>query len=533
MDDHLPVLIVGAGPTGLMMGCELARRKIPFRIIERKRERTLSSNATWIQTRTLEIFNQMGIVDRFIRLGHPCDAINLYIDGKLVTQLSLKYIDSIYQYILMLPQSETERILEEYLNELDNQVERGVELIDIKLSSNHTTSTIQHADGQKETITSNWLIACDGANSIVRDKCGLHFAGEDLSEQFVVADATINFSHLAKDEIHLFFDPGTVFAAFPLGSGKYRLAVNLHLDYPRKLFTEREVIEIVQERAHGNYYVTNVNWISLFWIHGKVSESMRHGNVFLAGDAAHIHSPAGGQGMNTGLQDAYNLAWKLALVIQEKSKPTLLESYQIERHPIVKEVVEQNEQFTKMALFSDNFLIKLQEFKQQLSENEKDLSKQIGEHLTQLDIRYLNSPIINYKSESDSSLLVGERAPDVSFNHFTLYQYLSNTQHNILLFTGKKLEKRTIKELTEIREWFRQHYFDLIRIHIITIEKLEMYGEVIWDVNGLIHKQYHTDKPTICIIRPDSYIASYVKNLSLDVIEKFLNLYLLDEMHIP
>lgn len=531
MDNHLPVLIVGAGPTGLMMGCELARHKIPFRLIEKKQERTLSSNATWIQTRTLEIFDQIGIVDRFIKRGHSCDAINLYIDGKLLTRVSLQYIDSIYRYILMLPQSETEKILEDYLIELNNQVERGLELVDIKMGKDSTTSILQHADGHTETITSRWLIACDGANSIIREKCGLHFSGEDLHEQFVVADATIDFSFMAKDEIHLFFDSGTVLTAFPLGSKKYRIAANLHLDYPRKLFTEREVTEIVQERAHGQYYVSNVNWISPFWIHGKVTEKMRYNTVFLAGDAAHIHSPAGGQGMNTGLQDAYNLAWKLALVIQKKSKPSLLESYHSERYPVVKEVVEQNEQFTKMALFSHDFFAKLQKFKQQLSENEKDLSKEIGERLTQLDIRYLNSPIIIYNSEFGSSFLVGKRAPNMAANQSTLYQFFSNTRHNVLLFTGRNVEKKTLLALNTIQRWLSQHYVGLIQIIIITTEKLELYGDIIWDVEGIIHKHYCADKPTVCIIRPDTYIGTYADNLSLDVIEKFLGQYLLEEMH--
>lgn len=528
MANQLPVLIVGAGPTGLMMGCELARRKIPFRIIDKKQERTLSSNATWIQTRTLEIFAQMGILNRFISVGHSCEAINLYIKGKLLTKLSLEYIDSIYRYILMLPQSETEKILAEYLTELNCRVERGIELIDIKLTHTNALATLQHADGHTETITSDWLIACDGANSFIRDKCGLRFPGEDLSEQFVVADATIDFSHMPKDEIQLFFDSGTVLAAFPLGAAKYRIAANLHLPYPRTLFTEREVIEIVQERAHGNYYVSKVNWISPFWIHGKVIEKMRHGCVFLAGDAAHIHSPAGGQGMNTGLQDAYNLAWKLALVIQKKSKPSLLESYHAERYPVVQEVVMQNEEFTKMALLSKDFLKTLQKFSKNLAQHGQAFAKQIGDHITQLDIKYQHSPIISYNSESKTSSIVGQHAPDIASNQSTLYQYFNNTQHNVLLFTGKKLEQKTIAELTKIRQWLHQHYSDLIKVHIVTIEQLEMYGEIIWDVEGLIHQHYHADKPTVCIIRPDTYIAAHAESLSLEFIEQFLSRYLLE-----
>ena len=417
MDNHVPVLIVGAGPTGLMMACELARRSIPFRLFDKKSERTLSSNATWIQTRTIEIFDQMGIVDRFLKAGHTCDAINLYIEGKQITKIPLNTIDSIYPFILMLPQSETEKIMNDYLNELHIQVERSLELVDIKIDKNTILSTIKHPDGHTETVTSDWLVACDGANSMIREKCGLHFPGEDLTEQFIVADASIDFSFMPKNEIHFFFDQGTIFAAFPLGSNKYRIAANLHLDYTRKIFTEREIIEIVQERAHGQYYVTNVAWISSFWIHGKLAEHMRHGPVFLAGDAAHLLSPAGGQGMNTGLQDAHNLAWKLALVIQGHANPSLLDSYELERYPIVKASVDQNEYFTKIALYDDTFLTKVNQFSQELSHDQIALSKKIGDSLTQIDIKYEHSPVIDYEENAkDKSPTVGERAPDVVIN---------------------------------------------------------------------------------------------------------------------
>ena len=522
---NLPVLIVGAGPTGLMI-MRIARQGVTFRIIDKKSERTLASNATWVQTRTIELLDQIGILDQFIKVGHPCEAINLYADGKQLSQLSLKHIDSIYPFILMLPQSKTEQILEEYLRELNHTVERSLELTDVKCSNETATSTLRHADGRTETIISDWLIACDGANSIVREKCGFHFPGEDLTEQFMVADATIDFSYMSKDEIHLFFDSGAILAAFPLGENRYRLAANLHLDHPRKIFTEREVIEIVQERAHGKYYVTDVAWISLFWIHGKIAEHMRKGPIFLAGDAAHIHSPAGGQGMNTGIQDAFNLAWKLALVINEKAEPSLLESYQIERYPIVKEVVEQNEYFTKLALFDDTFVSKLQNFSQALSDdNHIALENKIGNQLTQLDIQYQNSPIVDYEFAS-TSLQPGLRAPDIHVDKATLYQYLSNTQHNILLFTGLNPTEETLGKIKHLQKSLENQYHDLIKSYVVHQEPLNGFSSTILDTNGVIHKSYQVKTPAIYIIRPDTYIAYYSEHLDVLSIEKFLRRYL-------
>ena len=479
-----------------------------------------------IQTRTIELLDQIGILDRFIKVGHPCDAINLYANGKQLSQLSLKHIDSIYPFILMLPQSKTEQILEEYLKELNHTVERSVELTDVKCSNETATSTLRHSDGQAETIISDWLIACDGANSIVREKCGFHFSGEDLTEQFIVADATIDFSHMSKGQVHFFFGPGTVLAAFPLGGNRYRLAANLHLDYPRKNFFEREVIELVQERAHGKYYVTDVVWISPFWIHGKAAEHMRKGPIFLVGDAAHIHSPAGGQGMNIGIQDAYNLAWKLALVINGKAKLSLLESYQNERYSIVKEAVDQNEYFTKLALFDENFLSKLQKFSHELSNGSHlDLEKKFGSKLTQLDIQYKHSPIISYEHES-KLLQPGKRLPDVFVGESTIYHYLSNTQHTILLFTGTNPSEEILGKINDLQKSLENQYHDLIKTYVVHKEPLKNFNSTILDTNLVIHNSYQIKTPSIYIIRPDTYIAYYSENLDVLLIEKFLRTYL-------
>lgn len=522
---NLPVLIVGAGPSGLMMACVLALNGINFRIIDEKSERTLASNATWVHTRTIELLDQIGIIDRFTKAGHSCNAINFYLDGKPLSKLSLKYINSIYPFILMLPQSETEKILEEYLNELNYSIERSVKLINTQCDNDRVISTIKYADEHIETVTSDWLVACDGANSIVREKCGFDFSGEDLKEQFMVADATIDFSYMPRDEIHFFFDQGTVLAAFPLGDKRYRLAANLHLDYPRKNFYEQEVIELVQERAHGNYYVTDVTWTSLFWVHGKITKHMQKGCNFLVGDAAHIHSPAGGQGMNAGMQDAYNLAWKLALVIKNKAKPHLLETYQIERYPIVKEMVEQNEELTKLILFDENIISKLKQFNERLSNGSQiEFEKNIGDQLTQLNIQYKNSPIINYEHKS-TLIQPGQRAPDQHIGKGTLYQYFNVDQHTILLFTGFNPSKITIEKMCNLQKSFDNQYPELIKSYIVHKEPLKEVDFIV-DPDGAIQDSYQIDKPAIYIIRPDTYISYCSEDLSIEPIEKSLRTYL-------
>lgn len=527
MSNHLPVLIVGAGPTGLMMACELARHGIQFRIIDKKPERTLTSNATWVQPRTIEVLDQIGLAPLFLKAGHPCKAINIYIEGKPLVTIPLNSIASTYPFILMLPQSKTEKLLIERLEEFKYHVEWSSELIDLKQEGNKVVTTVKLPDGKSETIISEWLIACDGANSIIREKCQIFFPGEDLTEQFVVADANID-SFTSKNEIHLFFDQGTLFAASPLGANKYRIAANLHLDYPRQTFYEKEVIELVQERGYGAYYVTDVAWISPFWIHGKVAERMRNHSIFLMGDAAHIHSPAGGQGMNMGIQDAYNLAWKLALIIKGKATPLLLDSYQAERYPVVNEIVKQTENFTKMALFDESFLTNLQKFSQQILQGEKNLINKICAQVSQVNIQYQQSPIISYEERNnDLSPRSGERAPDVVIDKSSrLYDYLRNTQHNILLFTGMSEIKQALPHIKQLKEWLNQLHPDLIKTHVISTEKMNDMDDVIFDSNGVIHQRYQIKQPAILIIRPDNYIAYYSEKLEYTFIEKFFQRYL-------
>ncbi len=528
MDNHIPVLIIGAGPTGLMMACELARNGVGFRIIDKKPARTATSNATWIQARTIELFDKMGLASRFLKAGHTCDAINVYANGEHLFKLSLKHINSAFPLILMLPQSETEKILTEYLHELHGKVERSLELTDIKLENDRAISTVHHADGKTETITSDWVIACDGVNSLVRKTCGISFPGEELTEQFMVADANIDFSFMSKDEVHFFFDVGTVLAAFPLGFQKYRIAANLHLDYPRKLFTEREVIEIVQERAHGKYYVSDVEAISPFWVHSRYASQMRHGAVFLAGDAAHVLSPASGQGMNTGLQDCHNLAWKLALVIKGKAKAELLDTYQAERHAIVKQAVNENEHYSKTALLENDFLMRLKQFSEQEDRDEWMKLNRISERISQLEIRYTDSPVIDYANKvSGAAPLPGDHAPDIALDKSTrLYNTFNHAQHNILLFSGLDTDKDKLEKIKELKQQLDQAYPDLVKTILIAKDNMAGMKDVVIDKNAAIHHAYQVTEPAVFVLRPDTYIAYCSAALNFNAIRQVLATYL-------
>lgn len=521
----MSILIVGAGPTGLMMACELARFGIDFKIIDKKPERTLTSNATWIQTRTIEIFEEIGIADRFLKSGHFCNAIRFYSRGKSLAKIPLDQLESLYQFVLMLPQSDTERILNGRLEELNHSVERPFELVDLKPSENGVKAILQNLEtGERVTSTYDWVIGCDGVNSIVRDKCGMTFPGEDLQEQFMVADAEMD-SFLNANEVHVFLDKGTLFSAFPLGANKYRLGANLHLNYPRKFYTEKEVKEIVIERAYGDFNVESVSWISPFWIHSKIVSAMRQGCVFLAGDSAHTHSPAGGQGMNSGIQDAYNLAWKLALVIKGKATTAILDSYQEERYPILENVVKGTEKFMKMAMLDNPLKIHLRNWLYKLKSLQPNSSRNDGMRLTQLALQYLNSSIIDYKTSAGfRAPKQGKRAPNVSLTQTThLNDYLRDGKHQVLLFTGLNPNAFKVAEIIQLQQWLNEKYTELMTTHVISARKIkEVENGFILDSDNVIHARYHLNKSAIYIIRPDHYIAYCSSQLDQNAIANYL-----------
>lgn len=527
MTNDISVLIVGAGPTGLMMACELARRNITFRIIDKKSEISSGSNATWIQPGTLELFDHLDLTKEFIRKGHVCNAIHLHSKGKDLARIPLDHLDSIHPFILMLPQKETEKLLSERLEKLNNKIERSLELINVKQENNTVITTIKFPNNKTETIKSDWLIACDGANSKVRESCGIFFPGEDLSEQFMVADANMD-SFMLNNEIHVFFDKGTVCGVFPMGHNSFRINANLHQDAPRKNFIDKEVREIISERTYGDYNIHAVSWISPFWIHSRVVDQMRHGSIFLAGDAAHVHSPAGGQGMNAGLQDSYNLAWKLALVINGDANENLLDSYQSERHPVINKIVNQSEKLTKMALFDKSFLTKLNKFSIKVARSPVKFSKKIMTELTQLDVQYQDSPVIDYLDDiNNKSPKQGEHAPNVIIDKSKkLYDYFRNTHHNVLLFCGLKKEKKRLAKIKELQQWLNKKFPDLVTTHIISMEKIDGAENVIIDEEGLIHDRYHIKNSVIYVIRPDNFIAYFSKSFNHNSIEQFFDKYI-------
>ena len=363
--DVPPVLIVGAGPTGLAAAMSLARAQVPVRLIDKAPQPDPHSRAIGIQARTLELLEQHRLVERFLELGHRARTANLYSNGQRLTRLDFDPLQTRYPYLLFLDQSVTERLLTEHLATFGVEVERGVELTMFAQGSAGINATLQRADGHIETLHPSYMIAADGAHSAIRHRLGMSFAGKTFEQTFLLADIEAD-TGWSEDEFHIFASGAGLAALFPMGKGRHRLIA----DHPA--MPDREPAEaaprgdlaplaslpaptldecrlIAKSRIHHPVELSSLSWSGYFHLNSRMVEQLRAQRVFLAGDAAHVHSPAGAQGMNTGIQEAFNLGWKIARVLKGDAPDRLLNTYHLERHPIERDVLRQTSFVTHMA----------------------------------------------------------------------------------------------------------------------------------------------------------------------------------------
>jgi 2-polyprenyl-6-methoxyphenol hydroxylase-like FAD-dependent oxidoreductase len=328
------VLIIGAGPTGLVLALWLTKLGVKVRIIDKTAEPGTTSRALAVQARTLELYRQLDLADAVVEHGHKVPAVNLWVKGEPAARLPFENIGSDltpYPFLQIFPQDQHERLLSERLEALGVSVERRTELAGFTDEGERVIARLQGPEGREETCEANYIAGCDGARSLVRETIGTGFPGGTYRQLFYVAD--VEAAGPALDgELHVDLDEADFLAVFPLaGKGRARLIGTVRDE--RADHADTLKFEDVSGRAITKLKVNvqKVNWFSTYHVHHRVTEHFRKGQAFLLGDAAHIHSPAGGQGMNTGIGDAINLAWKLAAVLAGHASDKLLDSYEAER----------------------------------------------------------------------------------------------------------------------------------------------------------------------------------------------------------
>jgi 2-polyprenyl-6-methoxyphenol hydroxylase-like FAD-dependent oxidoreductase len=346
------VLIIGAGPTGLVLALWLTKLNVKVRIVDKTAEPGTTSRALAVHARTLELYRQLDLADHIVARGHEVPAVALWVKGTLEARVSFADIGAditSFSFLEILPQDEHERFLVERLAAFGVRVERRTELLDFQDQGERIIARLCGPSGDEETCEAAYIAGCDGASSTVRRMMGTGFPGGTYQQIFYVAD--VEAAGPAIDgNLHVDLDEADFLAIFPLaGPGRARLIGTVRDERAEHADTLK--FQDVSTRAINNLKleVRKVNWFSTYHVHHRVTEHFRKGRAFLLGDAAHIHSPAGGQGMNTGIGDAINLAWKLSTVLDGRAHDQLFDSYEVERIGFARRLVATTDRVFTLA----------------------------------------------------------------------------------------------------------------------------------------------------------------------------------------
>jgi 2-polyprenyl-6-methoxyphenol hydroxylase-like FAD-dependent oxidoreductase len=337
------VLVVGAGPTGLMLANQLARRGVRSLILDRHPGPSLETRALGVQARTLEIYAHLGIVEHALELGKRATGANMWAQGRRAARLPLGDIGrglSPYPFLLILGQDDNERLLGEALRDRGIEVAWNTELVGLAQTTDRVIARLKQPDGTIREVSAAWVAGCDGARSAVRELNGIAFHGAPYEHVFFVADTRIT-GPMVPDELNVYLWREGFHLFFPMrGADHWRLVgIVPPALRGREDLTLDALIPSIRQEAGSGLSLQECSWFSTYRIHHRRAERFRDRRCFLLGDAAHIHSPVGAQGMNTGLQDAYNLGWKLALVISGGAREALLDSYESERIPVAQRLL--------------------------------------------------------------------------------------------------------------------------------------------------------------------------------------------------
>ena len=401
------VLIVGAGPVGLLLANECARRGLSARIVEARARQSEHSKALAIFPRTLEIFDMAGLVGPFLDAANRVTSIRVVSHGRTLARVRFAPEESPYPFIAMVPQDVTEKLLAEALQRKGRAVEYQTSFVSAEERDDHVGVTLEH-DGRRAEVTAAFVVGCDGAHSAVRHVLNLPFEGAQYEDLFLLADVQTN-QDLPADELQLCPSEFGPAAIFPMSATRRRIVATV--ERPEGDVPSLELVRsILSRRAPAGIEARSIVWASYFRIHHRQVANLRVGRMFVAGDAAHIHSPFGGQGMNTGLGDAWNLAWKLDLALRGRGNERLLESYSAERRPVIKDVVETTDRLTRAMAMANRFAQALRDTVIPALSHLSPIQHAFVRKLSGLGIAYGDSPIVEGDGERyfDDSLRGGE-----------------------------------------------------------------------------------------------------------------------------
>ena len=494
------VLIVGAGPTGLVLALWLARLGVIPRIVDRTAEPGTTSRALAVQARTLELYRQLDLADSVLARGHKVPAIHLWVTGEERARLSFESVGSDltpYSFLQIFPQDQHERLLIGRLQQFGVSVERRTEFLGYREEGERLVARLRGPEGGEEVCETTYLAGCDGARSLVREAMGTGFPGGTYRQVFYVAD--VEASGAAFDgELHVDLDEADFLAVFPLaGQGRARLIGTVRGERAEHAETLR--FEDVSDRARQNLKVRieKVNWFSTYRVHHRVTDHFRKGRAFVLGDAAHIHSPAGGQGMNTGIGDAVNLAWKLHAVLTGRAPDALLDSYEAERMKFARRLVATTDKVFTFATaegrLADVLRTRIAPVVMPRLIGFEFAREYLFRTVSQIMLNYRDGPL---SEGSAGHVHGGDRlpwAPAPARDNFTP---LANPVWQVHVYGAARPELTT---------WCERHNIPLHRYD--------------W---GQEHEKAGLTRDALYLIRPDTYVALADPTASVSAVERYL-----------
>jgi 2-polyprenyl-6-methoxyphenol hydroxylase-like FAD-dependent oxidoreductase len=526
------VLIVGAGPTGLALACQLRQLGIALRLIDKNPHASTTSKALGLQYRVSEVLACMGIADRFLARGHSWQfGVSFHLRGRQVLHLRMDALgrhigkDAFVPRLIVIPQSETEAILADVLRERSGRVERSTTFLDFTQDADRVVSRLQLPDGGEEVVASKYLVSCEGAHSVIRKQGGFTFIGKTYPMRFIMADVDLDWA-AARDTVHVWFHPDGMFTTIPMrGERQWRLFVEagatdhqdagaappteVTLDLMQRLLAERTGDQATR--------ASNPTWLTEFRINCRMVDHFRRGRVFLAGDAAHIHSPSGGQGITTGVQDAYNLAWKLGLVLKASAPDALLDTYEEERLPVARAVLATTDRNTRLLMAQGTLAQGLRNYVVLPLLRLRPVRDRMVNRLSQLDMNYCKASLSCHQDArwlgSGAKVRAGDRTPDVVFQNAasgertSLFQCLG--KFSLLALAGQdRVDAEASGRLVRLFGALGRLRVECFRVGPSTATP-PAEGRWLVDVHGDFQRIYGVKGDFLYLIRPDGHVGLY------------------------
>jgi 2-polyprenyl-6-methoxyphenol hydroxylase-like FAD-dependent oxidoreductase len=514
---EIEVLVIGGGPTGLTLALELIAQKVSFRIIDKATERSPYSRSLVVQPRSQELLNRYtGNVHELLATGFQAAGTTIAVNGKKVADMDSDFIGitpTNFPAPRAISQADTERFLEKLVNERGVSVEMGVEAKSIEADADGVTVRLAARDGAEETVRVKYVIGADGAHSSVRHAAkSLTFEGDAYPQEFMLADLRLK-ADVPLNRAYMCLGRG-VMAVLPMKDDMVRLVVSRQGHGGTSVPKLADFESFTKQVFPGHAQLTEPFWMTRFNLHHRGVNCYREGRLLLAGDAAHIHSPAGGQGMNTGIQDAVNLGWKIGAVLRGEQPDSFLDSYDAERRPIGKYLLRTSDKtFSTVASTNPIFVffrnLILPWILPWVVSSPKRVLNSL-KFMTQLGIRYRRSPIVNTASGFKGPIRGGDRAVEGTLKgpegERYLQQLFTPESHHLVLFSGIESQAASEGELSRAETKFLESSRTPTKVHTIFADSDKAQPGYV-DVNNTIHKNYGFKGAGYVLVRPDMYVA--------------------------